>query len=165
MSISGVWAFTVLTSITLSQHIVGIKHYMRNIMSMTKKEQAEMDSLRDYKANNAKPVTTNVQGVVRQPANGFVNVYEEGGNIKVIYTETHLDHLLSQCKQGHVGEIIRFHKAGSAMVIYPEDFSSFGDALNDPKNKINMVPCNNQLDKVIKWNTTNKIDFLEEAHA
>ena len=51
------------------------------------------------------------------------------------------------------------------MVIYPEDFSTFGDTLNDPKNKINMVPCNNQLDKVIKWNTTNKIDFLEEAHA
>ena len=133
---------------------------------MTKSElEAKVASLEAER--DAKPVVTKTvtQGVVRQPASGFVNVYEDGGNIKVVYTESHLKHLLSQCKQGHVGEIIRFRNAGSARVIFPEDFSTFKDAVNDPKNKINLVPCNNQLDQVIKWNTTNKIDFLEEAHA
>lgn len=106
-----------------------------------------------------------VQGVVRQPASGFVNVHETGGNIKVVLPEKYLEHLLSQCVQGHVGAIMRFNNAGQARVIYPENLSSFEDAKNDPKNQINLVPCNNQLNKIIEWNTTNKVGFLEEAHA
>jgi hypothetical protein len=79
-----------------------------------------------YRAHKIHPNTTTIYDVIYHIGPDRFRVtpaidYENGGNIKVIYTQTYLEHLLSQVKQGHVEGIIRFDKS-----VKPKRINMFG---------------------------------------
>ena len=127
-------------------------------MSMTKKEQQEMDELREFKKANSEG-----QDTVLKPAHGFIDKTQSGSTrVKIILSENQVDRLLEQVKDGHVGLTASFITRGNATFTTEEYISTFDDASNN--HKVNMSSMNKQIEKVIAYKAGNFAELLEGAN-
>lgn len=127
-------------------------------MSMTKKEQQEMDELRKFKEANS-----GGQDTVLKPAHGFIDKTQSGSTrVKIILSENQVDRLLEQVKDGHVGLTASFITRGNATFTTEEFINTFDDASNN--HKVNMSSMNKQIEKVIAYKAGNFAELLEGAN-
>ena len=130
---------------------------------MTKKEQAEMDDLRAFKAD-ATNTNSAGQDVVREPARGYIDESRSGSKrVKVILSESQVERLLEQVKDGFVGLTASFITRGNATFTTEEYINTFDDASND--HKVNMSSMHKQIQKVIAYKAGNFAELLEGDHA
>ena len=126
-------------------------------MSMTKKEQQEMDELREFKEANS-----GGHGKISKPNAGYLNLGEKP-RVSVILNSDQTQALVSEEVDGHVGLTISFKLAKDGKTYYTTTpfINTFGGA---KQYGVNLPSMHNLLQDNINFSAGNFAELLEGAN-